>query len=491
MSSLQQVSVAAPESRLGAENQIPSPVEGMASLGRNSWVALVGGLLSQALKFFVVVYVARSYGATEFGSYSFATSVNAFMFVISQFGLPVFGAREVAQTGRLDRDLIRSISQARLLLAFTGTALALAVLFFVPQVRTEELLLVLGFGLSNMALAFLYDWAFQGQGRLSGWAAFNVIWQLLWLAFAIVVVRTGTSIVGISFAYAAGALVAAGGCWIWLRKHFTNHDSKEKSSYSAIRVLSSGIALGMGTMLITVLAWSDTIFVRLIAGAHTAGIYAAGNRAALALAMLGSFYVLGAFSHLTKSAVESQEDFQKYFGRCYRDLALLFIPGTIWSIFYAPDILLLIFKHRDYLAAVPIFRIFQVFLLVNVIANLEGVGVIVSHRKDHVYRRSLAAAAALLLILCPILTLRWGYLGAAVAALAGQALCLLLFQLEAHRLVRVEHLKATAVPLLLGIGAVSLGLLLHLPFWGACGLIAVVYVGVFVFRGPVWRPAEG
>jgi PST family polysaccharide transporter len=491
MSDLHQPSIATPASSLSAEKDDPPLIGGMVSLGRNSWVALAGGLLSQALKFLVIVYVARSYGATEFGSFSFASSVNAFMFVTSQFGLPVFGAREVAQTGSVDGALVRSISEARLLLAVAGTAVALAVLFLIPGVKEEELLLVLGFGLSNMALAFLYDWAFQGQGKLHGWAALNVVWQLLWLAFAVTVVHTRTSIVGVSFAYAAGALVAAAVGWMWLRRKLFSRGTRDSSSYSAIGVLSSGIALGMGSMLITVLAWSDTIFVRLISGAHTAGIYAAGNRGTLALAMLGSFYVLGAFSHLTKSAVESPEDFQRYFGRCYRELALLFIPGAIWSIFYAPEILLLVFKHRDYLAAVPVFRIFQIVLLINVISNLEGVGVIVSHRRDHVYRRSLAASASLLLVLCPILTLHWGDLGAAIAALIGQAFCLLLFQVETHRLVRMEHLKTLAIPVLLGIGTAGIGFALHLPFWGACGLICFVYFGVFILRGPIWLPAEG
>lgn len=467
---------------------------GLASLGRNSRVALAGGLASQALKFLVIVDVARSYGATDFGSFSFAASVNAFIYVVSQFGLPVFAAREVAQSGRVNPRLARSVSEARLLLAVAVTGIALAVLFFVPSVSAEELLLVLGFGLSDVALAFLYDWAFQGLGKLQGWAALNVLWQMLWLVLTIAAVRAHASIAAVAFAYAAGAGVAAAAGWMWLRRLSRIRAAAESvpsPTYSAWGVLRSGSALGVATMFIAVLVWSDTIVVRLIGGPHAAGIYAAGNRAALALATLSSFYVLGAFSHLSVSAAGSPGEFRQYFRRCYRDMALLFVPGSIWAMFYAPQILLAIFKHKEYLAAVPIFRIFQIFLLLNIASNLYGVGALVSHRRDRVYRRTLAASAAVILVLCPILALRWGGVGAAIAALASQGLSLMIFAVETRRLVRVEHFRMLVLPVFAGLVPVALGAALHLGFGEAVVALGLTYLVVLGWKGPVWRLAAG
>jgi O-antigen/teichoic acid export membrane protein len=462
-----------------------------AVLTRNSWVALVGGLASQALKFLVVVYVARSYGATAFGSFSFAVSVNAFIFVVSNFGLPVFGAREVAQASRVSPGLTRSVSNARLLLAISATGVALAVLFFVPSVNGEELLLVLGFGLSDVMLAFLYDWAFQGMGKLHGWAALNVLWQGLWLVLSVAVVRAHTSIAAVSFAYAAGAGVAALVGWLWLKGMHAPSNSEPDSAYSAWSVFRSGTALGTAWVLITVLAWSDTIIVRLIGGPHAAGIYAAGNRAALALCTLSSFYVLGAFSHLSAAAVRSPEEFQEYFRKCYRDLALIFVPGSIWAIFYAPQILLVIFRQREYLAAVPIFRTFQIFLLLTVASTLYGVGALVTHRLDHVYRRTLAASAGLLLILCPILALQWGLVGAAAAALLSQGLCLTIFAVEGRHLLRVDHLRLLAAPVCAGFAAVGVGAALHLELWGGVAVLSLIYLALLGREKSVWRLAAG
>src|ERR1700688_2526990 len=168
----------APPGRTTFEESVSSEIRsssvGPASMARSSGTAITGGLVSQALKAAVMIYVARVFGAADFGSFSFANSVNAFLFMIAQFGLPMFGAREVAQSNRLEWGLLKVITEARLLLAITGTLAALVILYFVPGVTRTEIALVTGFGLSNVALSGFFDWAFQGMGRLHLWAIINI-----------------------------------------------------------------------------------------------------------------------------------------------------------------------------------------------------------------------------------------------------------------------------------------------------------------------------
>src|SRR5437016_12033781 len=65
----------------------PPPSARVSSLVRNSGTAIAGGLISQGLKALVMISLARSFGATQFGAFSFANAVNAFLFIIAQFGL--------------------------------------------------------------------------------------------------------------------------------------------------------------------------------------------------------------------------------------------------------------------------------------------------------------------------------------------------------------------------------------------------------------------
>ena len=467
-------------------SEICSPNVGPASLAHSSGTAIAGGLVSQALKAAVMIYAARFFGAADFGSFSFANSVNAFLFMVAQFGLPMFGAREVAQSGRLERGLLKAITEARLLLAGVGTLVALVVLYLVPQVTRVEFWLVAGFGLSNVALSGFFDWAFQGMGRLHLWATINIACQALWLVFTIVAFYTHGSIILVSFGFASAALIAGMLGWPWLQRLMQlPGETASAPAYSVRRVMGASANLGVGTLLITVLVWTDTIIVRLVAGQQAAGAYAAGNRVALALAMLASFYVLGAFPKLSQLAMNSPLEYAKNFQRAYEHLAVLFVPGIFWAVFYAPQIIVVLFKRPDYLAGVAVFRIFQVFLLLTIIGNLYGMGGLVAHRKDHAYRRALVISGGALLVLCPALTLRWSLAGAALAVVFCQALSLVLFMVGTRHFVRAQHFKALGPPALIGIALVLVAAAFHLRFWSSVAALVLAYLIILAWRRPV------
>jgi O-antigen/teichoic acid export membrane protein len=89
-------------------------------LTRKSAVATAGGILGQGLKFFVYLYIAREFSSADFGSIAFANAVNAFIFIASQFGLPVYGSRAVASSGKVERHLLFSVAVCRAALALAN-----------------------------------------------------------------------------------------------------------------------------------------------------------------------------------------------------------------------------------------------------------------------------------------------------------------------------------------------------------------------------------
>lgn len=452
------------------------PSAAVAALARNSATATVGGVLSQALKVLVLIYIARAYGAAEFGSFSFAYSINAFLYVFAQFGLPTFAAREVAQTSRLNQRLFRSVSEARLLLAIGGGVVALAVLSAVPRVTREELYLVAGFGLSNVALAWMSDWVFQGMGKLHGWAALNIIWQASALVLTVLAVRSRASIWVVSFAYAAGALVAALSGWLWWRRSLGAQENRAGSQYSLTNVLREGTHLGTGTLLQTFLVWIDIIVVRMVLGQHGAGLYAAGNRIALGLGMLAGYYMQGAFPSLTRAALLGPAEYKRNFQQAYNNLSSLFVPGAVWGIFYAPEILEFLYKRSEYSVAAPVFQIFQLVLLLTTFGIvLYGLGVLLAFRWDRTYQRDFAAASTIYLLLSPLLTWRWGIAGAAAAALIVQAILFALFEMQVRRFIVPRHAEALLQPCLLGLAAASLSKLFHVSLFPALSFLTVAY----------------
>jgi O-antigen/teichoic acid export membrane protein len=453
-------------------------INGLHVLTRNSAVAMVGGLVAQAIKFAIYIYLARKFTSVEFGLISFGIAVNAFVSIVGNFGLPVFGTREVATKGYVPRHLLFTVAGARSILALLATAVAVGALGFLPGVTGREYILVAGFGLSNVPLAGLFDWAFQGLGRLDVSAALNVVWQAFWLAFTWAGVQLGAGLLVVPSAYCVSAFLAAMLSFVWLRYDglvAANSGPLCPSFRESWKTLKAAAPLGVGTMLITVLIWTDAILVRLLRGEQAIGQYAAGNRAALAVAMLSSFYIQGVFPFFSKAAETSHTLFQRYFQHAYNDLSLLFFPGAIWGIFNARAIMQFLFKRPEYVAASHVFQIFQVVMLLTVLNALFGTGILVAFHRDRAYQNVLLATAVFFLLTCPVLTFRWGIVGAAAAALGAQAFSFASFLWRTRSFAQPAHLVALVWPSAAGLAAGLASWKLHLSLLPAGLLLLAAY----------------
>ena len=461
----------------------------VSALTRNSAVAMAGGVVSQGLKFLVIIYVARQLSVSQFGLISFAIAVSGYTLTLSNFGLPVFGSRVVANSGVVRRDLLAEIACLRACLAIAGTGLTLGFLFWIPKVSHLELGLVTVFGLSNIAQAGLFDWVFQGLHRQEISALLNIIWQGGWLGLTVVGMKLRLGLVAVPLALAGSGLIASGAGYFWLRRteRVLKGDRDQLSVlHRSWEILKRVAPLGWGTLLVTVLIWSDAVVVRLLRGEQAVGLYAAGNRAALALAMLSSFYVQGAFPLLSKASHESRLCLNRYFQQCYQDMALVFLPGSVWAVFYAPELILAVFKNHEYLAAVPIFRVFQLTFLFAALANLFGIGAIVATHRDKDYQRVLLLTSCVFIPLCVALTSYIGVLGASVAALFAQLFSLTLFLKGTRSLIKSNHYKAVLPPLAIGIvvGIISRTRQLSLSRSLIFLFLAYAFVGILRFGIP-------
>lgn len=480
--------VAGPGAVILCEVPAPEPTRGLFSLqalSRQSAVNLAGGLISQALKFFVVIYVARQFSVPEFGLFSFAVAVNAYMFVVSNFGLPVFGSRAVAKSGVVSRELIVEVCGTRIFLALTAMALAIGILLLAPGVSKREIALVAVFGLSNVAQSGLADWAFQGLQRLEASAALNVICQGGWLVLSITGVRLGFGLLAIPGALVVSAAFASAFGYLWLGQFQRSKLSWRGPSglvHRAGETLKRVAPLGWGWILLTVLVWTDAVWVRFLRGEGAVGIYAAGNRAGLAISMLGTFYIQGAFPLLSRASEHPGSMFQHCFERVCGDLALIFVPGAIFSIAYAKEIIALVFRKPEYLAAVPVFCIFQVAMLLFIMNNLLGTGVLVAHHQDHEFQKILGGTTVFFLILSPVMTWQWGLRGAATAVVTTQAVSLLWFSLKARKFAQLRSAWVILVPCLAGLAAAAWGRLFHLSVLPAISELAIFYVALLFWR---------
>ena len=458
--------------------------ESFPSVTRTSLTNLLGGLTSQAVRLLVVIFVARRFAAAEFGAFSFAWAVNAFMYVVSHFGLPTYGTRQVAVQGTVTYRFLRNIGLSRVGLGLAAMVATLVVLCAIPQINRQDLYLVGLFGLSNVIQAGFVDWAFQGLGRIDVSAILNCVFQIVWLGLVVVSVHRGAGILAVGVTLCISALLTQvlGVLWLTNRIQFDGSFSAPVSAvlHDCCGLLKSGAALGFGTVLVTVLVWSDAIIVRLLRGDTTVGIYAAAERPALALGLLLNFYLQGAFPTLSHARKQGIALFQESFQRLYNNVALIFLPGCIWSAFYAREILRLLFGGPQYLQGAMVFRIFQLLMPLIVFTYVFGNCVLLPFHRDSEYQRTFLIVGVLFIPLCVALTMKWDITGAAATSVVCYLIASAMFHIVSRELITADHVQALLLPCLAGVTVGLLGRWLHISLIPAFMFLLLANAGLLV-----------
>ena len=462
-------------------------------LARSSSLGMVGGVVSQGLKFVVIVFIARHFAPSQFGWFSFAVAVNAVLFILAHFGLPIYGAREIARNG-VSSSLLTTIVISRVQLAVLGTAVAVAILMLLPGVTRQERVLVALFGLSNVPLGGFLDWAFQGLHRQDISAILNVLWQLLWLLIIALGIYKAQEIQIVGVSLVLSATIAAIISALWLRSIVrldTQNWTLSELIHTSWKLLRSGTALGTGTLMITLLVWTDTVIVRVLEGDQAVSYYAAGNRVALAVTMLSNFYFQGAFPLLSHAAGKSIALFGSYFQQVYDDMALIFVPWAVWGVAYARDVIQVIFQRPEYAAGVSVFRLFQLIAVLMVATLLYGTGALLAFHKDRTYQKILTCSVVILLVLCPVLVSGVGIVGAAAATLTAYVFAVTTLGFVSRKLVHPNHLQALMYPCLVGLSAAAFGKVLRFPLILSFALLLIGYLALLIRRwGRVRRAHE-
>jgi O-antigen/teichoic acid export membrane protein len=471
----------------------PSP----AWVTRQSAINILGGVLSQGLKFLVLVYVARRFSPGDFGIFSFAWAVNSFIYIAAHFGLPILGTRQGVGNGFVDGRMVVGIVVSRACLAIAGTMISLLLLFCFPRISAPELWLVFFFGLSNVAQAGFLDWAFQGLGRLEVSALLNVTWQALWLMFLFAGLRVTANLQMVGISLCLSGVVAATLSYGWLRRYisWTPAEGVGKLLRSCWRTLRSGGALGAATILLTVLVWSDFVIVRAFRGSEALAQYAAANRPEQALGLLLNFHLQGAFPLLTCASQSGRAVFERCFQRLYEDVATVFLPGVIWSLFYARPILVFIFGRQEYQAAGPLFCVFQGMFPLVMLTFLYGIGVLLVYHHDRAFLKVLRFTAGIFLVVCLAFTRLWGVYGAAWSNALCYLVSFVISVFASRHLVRPAHHRALVVPGLTGLTTGIVSKWMGLSLGPALALLVLAYAVLMAGRvihrrsvEPILRP---
>lgn len=387
---------------------------------KNTFWLGISNLGGRLIKAALIVYSARVLGAAEWGLFSYAVSLAAFITIFTDFGIGPILTKEAARATDPEKraEIVSTTFFIKLVLSSIGI---LIVLFAAPHFSSIK---EASFLFPIIALIIVFD-TLQGFGfsltraleRMELEAAFYLLTNVSIVIFGFLALHFYPEVIYFSYAYAAGIAVGAGATIFSLRKHLKNLFLNFRRRLvrpimgAAWPFVVSGL---LGSLMIN----TDILLIGFFLSAEQVGIYSAADRPIQILYLLPAIIATSVFPILSrianKDVKKTREVLEKILSLAY----LVSIPLVLGGIVLGGDIIRVFFGSQ-YTGAVMSFRILLATLSIN-FAAVIFTNAIFAHDKQRDLIKFAALGGIANVILDIILIPKFGITGSAFATLFAQ-----------------------------------------------------------------------
>jgi O-antigen/teichoic acid export membrane protein len=417
------------------------------------WLGVADGI-SKLLKLFLLIYVARILGATEYGKFSFALAFVGLFLAFASLGLPRIIVRELSQGKEKEQDF-SSILSLKIFLSLGTLALILAGSFFVssdPQVRKVVWILALYSLIDNFA-TFL-NFFFHARQKMEYETLSKVVRAALLAVFGFLVILSFPSVENLSYGYLwAGLLGLIFILFFFHLKVYKLTLTFNKAVWQRYLIMSWPLALA--GLFSTIYGQIDSVIMGYLHQITETGWYNAAYRIAGGALIPLSLVSTSFYPALSKAFGESKERFQRAWDYQAQTLILLISPMVVGGIILAPKIIDFVYGH----SFGPSVLAFQLLILMAGVSALHtpfSHALLVFNQQTKFLWTSLLAAG-LSVILNVVLIPRYSLYGAAFAAVIT---AFSVFLLLAGFSLRFTSIKIINSKLLLTIALIGFATLL-------------------------------
>jgi O-antigen/teichoic acid export membrane protein len=454
---------------------------------KNTFWMVFGEIFGRALRFFIVVYSARILGAAEYGVFSYALTIAAFVTIFSDIGISATITREASKDEALRQKYFGAALALKgiliglnVLLVIFGVPLfasvpeALPLLPLVVLIFTFDSLREFGFGL-NRALEQMQREAF-----------IKIVMNALIAGLGFWALAIAPTAHSLAVSYALGSGI---GCLLtaWLLRSY-------------LTVLKTGIdwsllwplfkmawPVGMLGLLGAIMINTDMLMLGWWVSPEELGYYAAAQKIILLLYVIPGLFASAAFPAFARFAQTEVQRFSSLFEDGCAVLTQLSLPLVCGGILLAPQLLTFLFGS-EFLPAVASYSLLLLTLLVVFPSALFANALFAFDRqKKFLWYLVIGTVsnAALNWLLIP----RFGIAGAAVATIISQLITNYFVWRELRRIIAFRIIerswRSVIATLLLALSIFALlGTGLHVLALVGIGA-AVYFITLVLLRDPM------
>lgn len=350
------------------------------TIAKNTFWLFSGQIIGRLLRASIVIYAARVLGAANWGTFSYALSLAAFLTIFSDFGINALLTREGVKSPELRQKYLATALVIKILLL---SALIICVLFLADSLTNLEGAVVL---LPIIAFVFAFD-SLRDLGtamarvleKMHIEAGINIFTNLAIVVLGFVFLSSSKTASSLAWAYAIGTGLGLFAIVYILREYFRGFIKNFDKNLARI-IITSAWPFGLLGLMGVVMINTDILMLGWLTSAEKTGFYSAAQKPIQLLYILPTLIAAAFFPTLTRLAKQKSEDFKNIFERGLTTIYLAAAPLTVGGVILSKHIILLLY-NQPYLPAVSSFAILAATILVVFPATLIANGIF-AHNKQ-------------------------------------------------------------------------------------------------------------
>jgi len=443
------------------------------------WLAIAEGI-TRFLKLFLIIYVARILGATEYGKFTFALAFISLFTIFADLGIGTITTREIARDKEKEKEFPACFSLKLVLSIGTLLLICIGSFFITTDPIIRGIIWILGvYILVNGFTGIIYAF-FQARQKMEYEAWAEILQAMVLTGAGFFILFNFPSVQNLSLAYLFAAIIAL--IFVFIIFHFKIYHLKldfNKKIWKNVLTLSWPLALG-GVMS-SICANTDSIMMGYWGQITEIGWYNASQRvvavALIPATLIGSSF----FPALSKFLGESKGKLQKSWNYFMEIMIFLSIPLIVGGIALAPKIIDLVYD----LSYSPSILAFQILIVIGgiVILGTPFTHVLVVSNQQKKTFWIVVFGATLNVILNLILIPKYSLYGAAIASLIAGFLMFSLsfiFTLK-FTFIRPFNLKLISTFLIAFISSIFMYLVISFPDIYNLYVIYIILIGILSY----------
>ncbi len=457
---------------------------GTLSTGRrllgNFVTLFAGNVVGQVLFFVGTLYLARVFGPSVFGVWSFAQAWQLYLLRLGEFGLEVTAIRRIARNPETTASWSANVVVMRLffaMLLFAATLLS----GFLGLIPFEAAHVVYLFALCVFPVALVLEWVFEARQNVIVTSLARIGKGILFIGGILLLVHEHTDITPSVLVYVMSVTIPSVVVLLWSVRSF----GFELSSFSireAVRVIRGASSVGVANILSHYSLFVGIMVVGYILTERELGHYSAAHR----VVVLPWAYVFVSFQRvllpsLSRWFVESRDRFGAFVEKFFRFTVLGSLTVGLAGTFVGPYFMSVLYS-TEYAPATPVFVILLWALAVGGMRFIFEIALIASDNQVQ-YLKSIALLALIYTVFTPVLSANYGIIGAAWAGVIAECVYLIYLMWTFPYIPLRNSMAHIWKPVLVGCIAAGVGISLdgyHFLIQAAASLSAFLGLAIFV-----------